>query len=93
VILVGHSLGGSVLLKYLSEEKIQLVAGLFLIAAPYWGAKHWQASEYRLQEDFTSNLLKELPISFYYSRDDDVVPLRAPRTLQRKTNTRKVLRV
>ena len=34
VILVGHSLGGSILLKYLSEEEVEkLVAGLFLVAA------------------------------------------------------------
>ncbi len=30
VILIGHSLGGSILLKYLSEEKpVILIAGLF----------------------------------------------------------------
>ena len=35
VILIGHSLGGSFLLKYLSEEKVEkTVAGVFLIAAP-----------------------------------------------------------
>ena len=40
VILVGHSLGASFLLKYLSEEKVEKpVAGMFLIAAPYWGVK------------------------------------------------------
>src|SRR3712207_4077141 len=34
VILVGHSLGASILLKYLSEEKVEKpVAGLFLIAS------------------------------------------------------------
>jgi uncharacterized protein len=39
VILVGHSFGASTLLKYLSEEKPErTVAGLFLIATPYWGS-------------------------------------------------------
>lgn len=39
VYLVGHSVGGSVLLKYVLEnhDKISL-AGLFLIATPFWGA-------------------------------------------------------
>src|SRR5437763_795534 len=37
-ILVGHSLGGSVLLKYLSEEKCDRnFLGLFIVASPYWG--------------------------------------------------------
>jgi len=75
VILVGHSLGGSILLKHLSEENVERpVAGIFLIAIPYWGAKDWQVSEYELQENVASKLPKELPVFFYHSRDDEVVP-------------------
>lgn len=77
VILVGHSLGGSVLLKYLSEEICPIpIAGLFLIAAPYWGKPHWQVDEYTLQENF-SNMLPSIPrIFLYHSRNDEVVPFR-----------------
>lgn len=75
VILVGHSVGSSMLLKYLSEEKVEKpVAGLFLIAAPYWGPGGWQVDEFRLDEGRASKLLKALPIFFYQSRDDDIVP-------------------
>jgi uncharacterized protein len=75
VILVGHSLGASVLLKYLSEEKVEKpVSGLFLVASPYWGAEDWEVSEYALQEGFASRLPSELPVFLYHSRDDDVVP-------------------
>jgi predicted alpha/beta hydrolase family esterase len=75
VFLVGHSLGASILLKYLSEEKVEKpVAGLFLIAPPYWGAEEWEVSEYELQENFASKLPKELPMFFYHSRDDEWVP-------------------
>ncbi|PYJ67581.1 MAG: hypothetical protein DME76_14850 [Verrucomicrobia bacterium] len=43
VILVGHSLGDSFLLKYLCEEKIEkIIAGIFLIATPYWDGNGWQ---------------------------------------------------
>lgn len=74
VILVGHSFGASLLLKYLAEEKIrQPIAGVFLIATPYWGTKDWQ-KEYALEENFAVRLPKELPIVFYHSRDDDTVP-------------------
>jgi uncharacterized protein len=75
VILVGHSLGASVLLKYLSEEKVEKpVSGLFLVASPYWGAEDWEVSEYALQDGFASRLPRELPVFLYHSRDDDVVP-------------------
>ena len=75
VILVGHSLGASVLLKYLSEEEVEKpVAGLFLVAAPYWGAEDWEVEEYELREDFASTFPGRLPVFFYHSRDDEVVP-------------------
>jgi predicted alpha/beta hydrolase family esterase len=50
VSLVGHSVGGSVLLSYLSKERVgQPVAGLFVIDAPYWGAdEFWSWDEARL---------------------------------------------
>ena len=75
VILVGHSLGGSVLLKHLSAERVEEpIAGLFLIAAPYWGAVDWKVTEYELREDFPEALPKDVPIFLYHSRDDEVVP-------------------
>lgn len=75
VILVGHSLGASILLKYLSEEKVEKpVAGIFLVAPPYWGAEDWEVGEYALQEDFASKLPEGLPLFFYHSRDDEWVP-------------------
>ncbi len=75
VILVGHSLGASIVLKYLSEEEIKKpVAGIFLIAPPYWGAEDWKVSEYALRKNFASKLPKELPMFFYHSRDDEWVP-------------------
>lgn len=74
-ILVGHSLGASVLLKYLSgEETERPIVGLFLVAAPYWGAKDWEVEEYALREDFASKLPAELPVFLYHGRDDEVVP-------------------
>ncbi len=74
-ILVGHSLGASILLKYLSEEEPKgPVAGLFLLAPPYWDAEDWEVAEYALGEGFASRLPKQLPMFFYHSRDDEWVP-------------------
>jgi predicted alpha/beta hydrolase family esterase len=75
VILVGHSLGASILLKFLSEVKVEKpIAGLFLIAPPYWGAEDWEVGEYELRTDFASKLPKDLPKFVYHSRDDEWVP-------------------
>ncbi len=70
VILVGHSLGASMLLKYLSEEAVKHpIDGLFLAATPYW-----DMDEYKLREDFPNHLSKDLPIFLYQCKDDDTVP-------------------
>jgi predicted alpha/beta hydrolase family esterase len=75
VVLVGHSLGGSILLKYLSEEKVEKpVAGIFLVAPPYWGAEDWEVGEYELQKGFASKLPEDSPVFLYHSRDDEWVP-------------------
>ncbi|MGO4788836.1 RBBP9/YdeN family alpha/beta hydrolase [Paenibacillus sp. 2KB_20] len=76
VLLVGHSLGGSVLLKYLSEEDCQLtISGLFLIAAPYWGNDdEWQSEDFRLPDSFANMLPRISRLYLYHSRQDPVVP-------------------
>lgn len=75
VILVAHSVGGSFLFKYLTEENIKAsIMGLFIIAAPYFGAKNWEFDEFTLPNDFASKLPKNLPVFFYHSRDDEWVP-------------------
>jgi predicted alpha/beta hydrolase family esterase len=75
VVLVGHSLGASVLLKYISEERTAAsITGVFLVAAPYWDVEDWEVGEYALQEDFASRLPEGLPMFLYHSRDDEWVP-------------------
>lgn len=75
VILVGHSAGGAVLLKYLLQESVeQPVAGFFLIAIPFWGPEDEEEDTYTLREGFASQLSKGVPIFLYHSRDDEWVP-------------------
>ncbi len=74
-ILVGHSVGALVLLKYLSEEAMEEpAAGLFLVATPYLGTGGWEVEEDALREDFASELPEGLPVFFYHGREDEVVP-------------------
>jgi uncharacterized protein len=74
-ILVGHSFGASMILKYLSENYVnKKIAGIFLVATPYWnGNEDWQAG-LKLPENFSYKLPKEVPIFFYHSEDDDEIP-------------------
>ena len=76
VILVGHSVGGSVLVKYLSEQQLDKpISSLFLLATPYWGAdEFWKWDEVRLGEDVATKLASIPRIFLYHSRDDEVVP-------------------
>lgn len=76
LLLIGHSLGGSVLLKYLSEEGCKrTVSGLFLVAAPYWGKDDdWQHEEYTLSKSFAAKLPHISKLILYHSRHDPIVP-------------------
>ena len=75
IILVGHSLGASMLLKYFSENEVKKkVAGIFLISTPFWsGDEDWKQG-LKLREDFPDTLPKNVPIFLYHCRDDEEVP-------------------
>jgi uncharacterized protein len=75
IILVGHSLGASMLLKYLSEREVKKnIAGIFLISTPFWsGQEDWKQG-LKLHEDFANKLPKNVPIFLYHCRDDEEVP-------------------
>ncbi len=77
-ILIGHSLGGSFLLKFLSEEKVGTkLAALVLIAAPYWGGRGWRYPGFEkvaLREGFASKLPRRARVFLYHGQDDEIVP-------------------
>ncbi|MEN2767070.1 alpha/beta hydrolase [Ornithinibacillus xuwenensis] len=77
VILVGHSLGGTVLLKYLSEEECNVsIRGLFIVATPYWGIdRDWSRSDFVLDERFYAKLPQSIDTYFYHSMHDETVPI------------------
>lgn len=76
VMLVAHSVGGAILLKYLTEEHVaNSISGLFLLASPYFGGDAtWTYAGMTLPHDVAA-LLPAIPhICLYHSRDDAVVP-------------------
>jgi predicted alpha/beta hydrolase family esterase len=74
-ILAAHSLGASMLLKYLSENSVKKnIAGVFLLATPFWnGEEDWKQG-LKLREDFAERLPKNSRIFFYHCHDDEEVP-------------------
>lgn len=77
LILVAHSLGASMLLKYLSENKItKSIGGIFLLAAPFWSGKEDWKQPLKLQPGFDNKLDKSIPLFFYQCRDDEEIPLK-----------------
>ncbi len=75
VILVGHSLGGIFLAKYLSENKFpQVIEKLLLVASPFDSDLDESLKNFVLGDDF--KLLQEQAsnIFIYSSKDDRVVP-------------------
>lgn len=75
VILVGHSLGASMVLACLSEIKIRKkIAGIFLLATPFWNGNEEWVEAFKLHPNFSKQLDKKIPLYFYHCLDDDDVP-------------------
>lgn len=78
VILVGHSMGASEMVKALTEMKINTpVIGIFLLASPFWGGKGWLYDGYEeleLPEDAATQLPEDARIFLYHAYDDEIVP-------------------
>jgi len=75
VFLVGHSLGASLLLKYLSENEVKKrIRGIHLVSTPFWsGGEEW-VQGLKLNEGFGNKLPEDIPIFLYQSCDDEVIP-------------------
>ena len=93
IVLVGHSLGASMLLKYLSENRVAArVRGVFLLATPFWSGKEEWERGLKLREDFASALPRDVPIFLYHCQDDEEVSIshlaiyeeKLPRAIVRK---------
>lgn len=75
VILVAHSFGASMLLACLSEFEVKRkIAGIFLIATPFWQGNEDWVEAFKLRPDFAEKLDKKIPLFFYHCRDDEEVP-------------------
>lgn len=73
-IAVGHSLGGSTLLRHFALHAVpQRLLGVICIATPFWGMPEWDVPDYALPPGFAERLALLPRLVFYHSSDDDVV--------------------
>lgn len=76
IILVGHSLGGVFLAKYLDEVTLpKKILGVFLVAAPYGNGPDYSLADFTLVGKTLQNLWTQCgTVVLYHSTDDQVVP-------------------
>jgi len=74
-ILVGHSVGGTILLEALTEQSSARKFGaIFLIAAPFVGDGGWSSDDLQLPPDLGTRLPEGVPIHFFHGLEDDTAP-------------------
>ena len=72
-VLIGHSLGGSHLLKCLAELGPHIQPrGIVALAPPLWGQPGWDMPDFALPS-YAPEALADRPIRLFHGRDDDVV--------------------
>ena len=75
-VLVGHSVGGTILLHVLAEEHLKMhIAAIALIATPFIGVGGWPSDELEPRTDFGARLPEGTPIFLYHGTDDEIVPI------------------
>jgi predicted alpha/beta hydrolase family esterase len=75
-ILVGHSIGGSILIDVLTDSPPRVeVGGVFLIAAPFIGDGGWKSEEMTPRRRLADDLPESVPFFLYHGEDDDTVPV------------------
>ncbi len=75
-IVIGHSVGGTILIHALAEQTPKSNLGaICLIAAPFIGAGGWESDDIEPRHDLAVRLPNDVPIFFYHGRNDDTVPV------------------
>jgi predicted alpha/beta hydrolase family esterase len=74
-ILVGHSVGGTILVKTLTEQpSTRKFGAIFLIAAPFVGDGGWSTADLQFPPELGASLPKAVPIHFYHGLEDKTAP-------------------
>jgi predicted alpha/beta hydrolase family esterase len=75
-ILVGHSIGGTILINAIAEATPKRkLNGIFLIAAPFVGTGGWPSEEIKKSAELGLRLPPKTPVYFYHGSMDDIAPI------------------
>lgn len=75
-IVVGHSLGGTILLNVLAERALAVGLGaIVLIAAPFVGDGGWKSDDIEPRSDLAARLPAGVPVFLYHGNKDTIVPI------------------
>lgn len=73
--VVGHSLGGTLLINALAQESPkQGLRAIVLIAAPFVGGDGWPSHEFQLPRDLGERLPRGVTVHVFHGFEDQMVP-------------------
>ncbi len=74
-IVVGHSVGGTLLIRALAEHlPEQQLGAIVLLAAPFVGDGGWPDDEFEMPSDLGDRLPDGVPVHLFHGLDDDIAP-------------------
>ena len=75
-VVVGHSVGGTVLLHVLAHAaRVAELGAVALIAVPFIGPGGWPSDDTERSANLAARLPAEVPVFVYHGEDDAVVPV------------------
>lgn len=75
-VVVGHSVGGTILINALAESPPEAALGaIVLIAAPFVGKGGWESDDIEPRSDLATRLPPDVPVLLYHGDNDDIAPI------------------
>ena len=75
VVVVGHSVGGTILINALAERPPERKPrAVVLVAAPFVGTDGWPGTEFELPSDLGARLPGEVPVHIFHGLQDQTSP-------------------
>src|SRR5262245_17058743 len=75
-ILIGHSIGGTILIRTLADDPPRLtIGGVFLIAAPFVGDGGWPSEDIKPLSDLGARLPEQVQVFLYRGSKDETAPV------------------
>lgn len=75
VVVVGHSIGGTILVQALIDRPPERkLAAIVLIAAPFIGTGGWPGEDFEFSEDLGDRLPAGVPVYVFHGARDEIAP-------------------